>query len=86
MDARRAQRPQGPQSGGFKGTGGATALVRLVETHHGQGERERAVIKLLLDHKADPNVKGVNGKTALGNALADGDAETAALLRKHGAQ
>ena len=44
------------------------------------------IVRLLLDHGADPNARGRHGRTSLHRASSFGDLDTARLLLAHGAE
>lgn len=46
---------------------------------------EEAIVSLLLEHDADPNIKDANGNTALHYAVYVGKPPIAALLLSYGA-
>jgi ankyrin repeat protein len=69
-----------------KDSGGSTAMTALIGAATSLNEKQLAAIKLLLDHKANPNLKGTQGKTPLAMASENDDKATAALLKQYGAQ
>jgi ankyrin repeat protein len=65
--------------------GGGMSALQLVSTLDGFGFDVHAVVDVLLEHKANPNVSDESGTTPLHEAAARGDTETAFRLLVAGA-
>jgi ankyrin repeat protein len=68
-----------------EGTGQAEATY-LTAALHSAIEWDNDIVKLLLEHRADPNAPGVGGRTALNVATRKGNTAAVKELLRHGAR